>query len=624
VAARLPTPGKDSGQWGNILNDFLSQVHNANGTLKDSSVGSAQLQDGAVVSSAIADDSITLSHLNTGLQSSLSKADSAYQKPGTGVPLSDLKKGDLDAQYAIIQDGRVPSSQLPTLYRTTAQQPFASDSIWNTPVGSAAIYESSSSTATASLLASSPAINDTLNGYGFYINVAMPSDPLGTGSYTDSTSGTTYTFTHRMPYQAVISSGTDKSMRIIDGRFAYDYWKATKVNDLTYSASYISQTDLLGSGIGSGTRAAKWPTAGGLVRTYELVSCYIPHALAMSIPAAALKRGFVWPALSEDALTVTYSGEVPMGSFFAIPSTIDITTLGLSPEGYALAECLQNYGAYIGDQSGSAAIFVEGEAALTVRPALERMRTDWTAMLFPLLRRVTNVSTGVPGGPGTRRAAASGPITIDNSPLTAQLDQLRTRMRAMAGSMMTSESCKTAAATPSSTDTLLGGTPLSWSGTPAQFQIAGGVLKRVDSPDGSSRAITLDTGIRDVRIEAIIATLPTSGTLSIMAGATSINSAYRVTINADGSAALSKIISGTVTTLSGTTIAAGSIIAGSHVGLMLYGPRLFMLVNGEVMAEITDTDLTTNRLCGFTFGSSNVPSIREITVHSVPRLIRVP
>lgn len=32
--ARLPKPGGDSGQWGDILNDFLSVSHNADGTLK--------------------------------------------------------------------------------------------------------------------------------------------------------------------------------------------------------------------------------------------------------------------------------------------------------------------------------------------------------------------------------------------------------------------------------------------------------------------------------------------------------------------------------------------------------------------------------------------------------------
>ncbi len=34
--ARLPQPGGDRGSWGNVLNDFLSVEHNADGTLKDS------------------------------------------------------------------------------------------------------------------------------------------------------------------------------------------------------------------------------------------------------------------------------------------------------------------------------------------------------------------------------------------------------------------------------------------------------------------------------------------------------------------------------------------------------------------------------------------------------------
>jgi len=34
MATRLPNPGSDSGTWGNILNDYLSVEHNADGTLK--------------------------------------------------------------------------------------------------------------------------------------------------------------------------------------------------------------------------------------------------------------------------------------------------------------------------------------------------------------------------------------------------------------------------------------------------------------------------------------------------------------------------------------------------------------------------------------------------------------
>jgi hypothetical protein len=52
--ARLPQPGQDSGVWGGILNDFLAQEHNTDGSLKVRSDGTF------------------------------------YQKPGSGIPKSDL------------------------------------------------------------------------------------------------------------------------------------------------------------------------------------------------------------------------------------------------------------------------------------------------------------------------------------------------------------------------------------------------------------------------------------------------------------------------------------------------------------------------------------------------------
>ncbi|HSX28900.1 MAG TPA: hypothetical protein VLF60_05635 [Candidatus Saccharimonadales bacterium] len=40
---RLPIPGQDSGTWGNILNDFLSQTLQTDGTLKDGIVSTVKL-----------------------------------------------------------------------------------------------------------------------------------------------------------------------------------------------------------------------------------------------------------------------------------------------------------------------------------------------------------------------------------------------------------------------------------------------------------------------------------------------------------------------------------------------------------------------------------------------------
>lgn len=59
--ARLPTPGGDVGNWGAILNDYLSQAHDATGQLKDTGILSIK-----------------------------------YTKPPSGIPASDLEAGVQD------------------------------------------------------------------------------------------------------------------------------------------------------------------------------------------------------------------------------------------------------------------------------------------------------------------------------------------------------------------------------------------------------------------------------------------------------------------------------------------------------------------------------------------------
>jgi len=61
--SRLPSPGSDDGSWGNILNDYLLQSLNADGTVKDASVGSQQLKSNAITSAKIAPGAVTSSAL---------------------------------------------------------------------------------------------------------------------------------------------------------------------------------------------------------------------------------------------------------------------------------------------------------------------------------------------------------------------------------------------------------------------------------------------------------------------------------------------------------------------------------------------------------------------------------
>ena len=71
---RLPHPGKDQGQWGQILNDYLSQVHKPDGTLKDNSV----------TASIIAPNTITTANLSQDLKD---KVDAVAGQQGATGPI---------------------------------------------------------------------------------------------------------------------------------------------------------------------------------------------------------------------------------------------------------------------------------------------------------------------------------------------------------------------------------------------------------------------------------------------------------------------------------------------------------------------------------------------------------
>ena len=81
--ARLPVPGGDTGQWGDILNEYLSASHAADGSLKPGSVAAA-----------LPDNSI-----------GASKLQQTYIQTG--------EKAQPDGVATLGSDGLVPSSQLP-------------------------------------------------------------------------------------------------------------------------------------------------------------------------------------------------------------------------------------------------------------------------------------------------------------------------------------------------------------------------------------------------------------------------------------------------------------------------------------------------------------------------------
>lgn len=123
--SRLPTPGGDNGNWGQILNDYLSVEHNADGSLKIRDEG---------IPATIADGSITASKLSSSLNSMVANAQTAVQsvngKTGQSVTLAaadisdvvaDAEKGAANGVATLDGSSKLTAAQLPSSVASTSQ-----------------------------------------------------------------------------------------------------------------------------------------------------------------------------------------------------------------------------------------------------------------------------------------------------------------------------------------------------------------------------------------------------------------------------------------------------------------------------------------------------------------------
>lgn len=144
---RLPQPGSDNGQWGQILNDYLSQAHKTDGTLKDNIITAAHIAPSAVNitalgGSGVADGSILM--VDSG-----SPAGFVWAAAGPGGPVSVVTMaGDVTGQSnaSVISDGAITTVKLDDGAVTTvklADASVTSQKLAAGAVGAGAIADSS-------------------------------------------------------------------------------------------------------------------------------------------------------------------------------------------------------------------------------------------------------------------------------------------------------------------------------------------------------------------------------------------------------------------------------------------------------------------------------------------------
>ena len=324
-----------------------------------------------------------------------------------------------------------------------SERPFSSNSLWNTPVGSGTGYSASDPQTTTlhDRAIGIPWIARDLTG----VYQAKASDPVATWNFQSSEgfgSGGAGSISLNTPGNVQFLGGTDKEAIIVDpnGKDYYEVWLGShNASTNTYNVSYMVKNNVDGTGFAStpgtseGIRGAGASLLGGLVRADELDAENIPHAIAMAIgsrqaKAASLGAQFVAPATVADGNAATaYSGTIPMGAHFAIPSNVDLSTIGLTtPEGMALAKAYQNYGGYVVDTAGNDT----DNIAYLESGVTDKQYNDLQADVANIEKHIelvtgTTTPTGTPTpSQPTTPSAPTTPSTPTNTTLGSGPDQL--------------------------------------------------------------------------------------------------------------------------------------------------------------------------------------------------------
>jgi hypothetical protein len=403
-----------------------------------------------------------------GCYSDLTAAKSCTSQQKTAADLTDDGSvNQLDYNLFIREIGNRSGAGNPTIGPTLAQptvsptipiqvlrdplkQPFASNSIWNMPIGTGAVYVAANLPANpgSDNWTPMPQIDDE------HI-VLKPTAPLTTINYssagwsgtsrcnaTGNGSGGGLPVSVPIPANYLVpndNTNSGSAFLLADGRTIVQSQPFTRCTAGGSATGIIkfANVDLYGDGILGAHGGSRLSAIGGSIRVGELRPGQQgpKHALKLNVdaPRALYKcttaaNCFRWPAATADSGAVGDYGTatnnqntaMKMGALLAIPASVNITAMGLeSDPGKQLAWTLQNYGMYIVDATGGPAYALSAENGPDGSKrtefqsdygyALEQRINDNTAWsrdvqrLMTALSVVNNNSATSIGGGGTPR-----------------------------------------------------------------------------------------------------------------------------------------------------------------------------------------------------------------------------
>ncbi|GJJ01324.1 hypothetical protein RugamoR64_18620 [Duganella rhizosphaerae] len=276
----------------------------------------------------------------------------------------------------------------PVLARDPLKQPFASSSIWNRSIGTGAVYVPAN-------LPGNPGTttNTSVPSVDNEMIVLRPTAPLQAVRYSAAawtgrdrcTADSTWpswipgglVTTVPMPDNFVVpNSGGNNTATFLmqDNRTVVQAQPMARcvAGDYATASVAVDPVDLYGPGIIGAHGGSGLSSFGGSIRVGELTphSTQGPrHALKLNLDAkqflfrcgqTTASDCYRWPATKADSYAMEKYGTLGpgtnlamrMGALLAIPTSVNIDTLGLSDLGHQIAWTLQNYGVYIVDDTG--------------------------------------------------------------------------------------------------------------------------------------------------------------------------------------------------------------------------------------------------------------------------------
>ena len=340
--------------------------------------------------------------------------------------------------------------------RPLRDYPFSSASIWNVPIGDAAVYQRDMPGNETSIIRNPDPFPDGGKPHAYpwlgrgvmTVYQATAADPPVRWHYQRRPQILPWPNSNpdgKGGGQIVIRTPNDFSGQTVDGwsilfepagRYYFETWlpKVSKTDGTLdrIDVSFLAYNDACGTGFPNvpstpsrhdGVRAPGISLLGGLIRKKELDTGLIPHAIAMVLSQWQLKAArtqpeqVVWPAYHTDNGSVgNYRGVIPMGSMFAIDAKTDLTTMGIKTrEGMMLATAYRDYGGYVVDTADKTFVIASLETGIAA-PVADALQQD-IETIRNHLSLVSNNASSAQSAAGSTGSKAPVPVGGGGAPL---------------------------------------------------------------------------------------------------------------------------------------------------------------------------------------------------------------